>query len=939
MDYPKRSRSSDDDSHDFKRQRIADPGRPSKSFTLENGLKVFVFSGGEESSAAMTVRVGSFADPPKIPGLAHVIEHMLFRGSQKFRGENELQDYVAKYDGGTNARTEFDHTTFSFEVDPEHFHGALDRFAHLFINPLMEPKRLEHEIDTVDSEFLLIKYSDADRLDQILAHTSYEDHPFKCFSWGNRDTLTKVPLASLRESALDFFNTHYRASSMILVIVLGSGSGDLDKIQSSVTEFFRDIPKGISPYTPEISRPWDSGKTYFLQSVENNQRVMITWRIPRESHQQNKVAKYVMQLFSEEREGSLSFFLKEKGWIWSLEVYTGGNNGFSADDEDPSAYSSTSFGQLFMLVLELTNEGLEQEYVLINHVYEYLRFLSLNTPPPYLMKEQKDLQDMRFRFLYSDDRLIDSLHVFADRLSANMLWCDADHALSQCFSDPTCDHSEINGFIKEFFTPANMRMYCLVKTLPEKEVPQIEPWFGTSYIEKEIPESCIEDWVGSRFSFPPENLFMPSNENLHGKLGSDDENDEEHDSASEDRDNESVEMDDEEMHDSAGEDSEDGDSDVDNTIKISNTIYYLSGNSSISAAYFYLSMPADHTMNLILVELLKYSLCPLQFTGRMAYIDCRVSLLDGNKLLLQFDGLHEKFKDFISKIWDKIKSFKPIQQHFKVIKEKLLLELHPRDISEHAKQLFMESLVEEKCKPVALDGVTFSDIQEYAADFSSNLRVHCGVIFGSISEETAKDIANLLDQPSLLLDQPSLAINTNVMALRVERTEDIPRNAFDRNSLTMVVYEIPCIGLSSFFSSLMAYGFERQLKIVENLGYQVDCSPQTEGIRGICFSVISPQYKPHYLLDRIYSFIREFKIEENSFAKYKELAINSLAEGSSIWHVLLSNEYSALLDARGRLASLTIEEARRSYDRLFLSTSSRKRVEVCISSPTGDINY
>ncbi|XP_020874201.1 nardilysin-like, partial [Arabidopsis lyrata subsp. lyrata] len=264
MDYPKRSRSSDDDSDDdFKRQRIADPGRPSKSFTLENGLKVYVFSCGEDvddSSASMTVRVGSFADPPEIPGLAHVIEHMLFCGSQKFRGENELQDYLAKYDGNTNAHTEFDHTTFSFEVDTEHFHDALDRFSHLFINPLMETERLEHEIDIMDSEFLLIKYSDADQLDQILAHTSYEDHPFKCFSWGNRFTLTKVPLASLRESALDFFNTHYRASSMILVIVLGSGSGDLDKIQSSVTEFFRDIPKGISPYTPEISRQWDSGK-------------------------------------------------------------------------------------------------------------------------------------------------------------------------------------------------------------------------------------------------------------------------------------------------------------------------------------------------------------------------------------------------------------------------------------------------------------------------------------------------------------------------------------------------------------------------------------------------------------------------------------------------------------------------------------------------------
>ncbi|XP_020875524.1 nardilysin-like isoform X1 [Arabidopsis lyrata subsp. lyrata] len=477
------------------------------------------------------------------------------------------------------------------------------------------------------SEFLLIKYSDADRLDQILAHTSYEDHPFKCFSWGNRVTLTKVPLASLRKSALDFFNTHYRASSMILVIVLGSGSGDVDKIQSSVTEFFRDIPKGISPYTPEISRPWDSGKTYFLQSVENNQRVMITWRIPRESHQQNKAAKYVMQLFSEgkeiffmvweliilvgfepvkvfvsffaEREGSLPFFLKEKGWIWSLKVYTGGKNGFSADDEDPSAYSSTSFGQLFILVLELTNEGLEQEYVLINHVYEYLGFLSLNTLPPYLMKEQKDLQDMRFRFLHSDGQLIDSLLGFADRLSAYILWCDANHALSQCFSDPTCDHSEIDFFLKKHFTPANMRIYWLVKTLPEKEVCQDEPWFGTSYMEKEIPESCIKDWVGlrnffpkgSRFSFPSENLFMLSNENLLGSddeelrpsnenlLGSDDE--ELHPSnenllGSDDEElHEGVEM---ELHDS----SEDGDSDgIDNTIKITKNIFYVSGNSSI----------------------------------------------------------------------------------------------------------------------------------------------------------------------------------------------------------------------------------------------------------------------------------------------------------------------------------------------------------------------
>ncbi|CAL9239573.1 unnamed protein product [Arabidopsis halleri] len=215
MDYPKRSRSSDDDSHDFKRQRIADPGRPSKSFTLENGLKVFVFSGGEDvevSSAAMTVRVGSFADPLEIPGLAHVIEHILFRGSQKFSSVNEV-NYVAKYDGGTNAHTEFDHTTFSFEVDPEHFHGALDRFSHLFINPLMETERLEHEIDAMDSGTNTLQTVFSQLIQMRRICPSYILYFFKKFFYKAID-LTMIR-KTLTQSMISITPEHFYPSPMV----------------------------------------------------------------------------------------------------------------------------------------------------------------------------------------------------------------------------------------------------------------------------------------------------------------------------------------------------------------------------------------------------------------------------------------------------------------------------------------------------------------------------------------------------------------------------------------------------------------------------------------------------------------------------------------------------------------------------------------------------
>ena len=76
----------------------------------------------------MFLLIGSLSDPLELPGLAHFCEHMLFLGTKKFPVENDYSKFISKHGGSYNAVTAHDHTTYYFDVLPEHIEGALDRY-------------------------------------------------------------------------------------------------------------------------------------------------------------------------------------------------------------------------------------------------------------------------------------------------------------------------------------------------------------------------------------------------------------------------------------------------------------------------------------------------------------------------------------------------------------------------------------------------------------------------------------------------------------------------------------------------------------------------------------------------------------------------------------------------------------------------------------------
>lgn len=111
------------------------------------------------SAVALSVKVGYFADPFEVAGLAHFLEHMLFMGTKKYPGENEWEKFVSQHGGYSNASTDAEHTIYQFEINHKHLPEALDRFAQFFIAPLFHEGSSEREMKAVDSEFMVRVYA------------------------------------------------------------------------------------------------------------------------------------------------------------------------------------------------------------------------------------------------------------------------------------------------------------------------------------------------------------------------------------------------------------------------------------------------------------------------------------------------------------------------------------------------------------------------------------------------------------------------------------------------------------------------------------------------------------------------------------------------------------------------------------------------------------
>lgn len=155
-------------------------------------------------------------------------------GSEKYPEAIELTDFITNAGGDYNASTAGDITHYYMGVRGKYFSEALDRFAQMFVAPLIAKSSVLRERLVVDAESSM-RASDEERAYQVMLSLGTENHPSRQFECGNSKSLIdNVDENTLIQKLCDFRQRHYSAHRMYLGL---KAALPLDSLQVRVTMF------------------------------------------------------------------------------------------------------------------------------------------------------------------------------------------------------------------------------------------------------------------------------------------------------------------------------------------------------------------------------------------------------------------------------------------------------------------------------------------------------------------------------------------------------------------------------------------------------------------------------------------------------------------------------------------------------------------------------
>lgn len=288
-------------------------------FKLPNDLEVLVVSDPNFtlSSAALSVKVGTWSDPVEHPGLAHFLEHMLFMGTKKYPQVGEFKQFLESHLGYSNASTFDTNTSYRFQIESGHLREALDRFSQFFISPLFDPTYTEKEKTAVHNEYESKINNAAFRLSQVLAEMSPNGHPFRKFIVGSRESLARVN----RTVLLDFYEKHYSANAMKLVL---TGPQKVEELQALAKTYFSKIPnrKIQAPDYSAMEYPIPAGQWAEIKPLSSANSITLFFPVrPEVLTLEHKSLTLFCHMISTDQQGSFYSELKRKYPIQSLSCY------------------------------------------------------------------------------------------------------------------------------------------------------------------------------------------------------------------------------------------------------------------------------------------------------------------------------------------------------------------------------------------------------------------------------------------------------------------------------------------------------------------------------------------------------------------------------------------------------------------------------------------
>jgi zinc protease len=232
------------------RPAAAAPSLDVRAWQLANGLRVLLVE--EHKAPIVTVQVfyhvGSKDERPGIRGIAHMFEHMMFKGTERVPPEAHAR--LLKEVGGTsNAFTTEDLTAYHDTVPPSYLGFALELEAERMRHLKLFPATVDSEREVViEEKRLRIDNDPVGKALELLRATAYDHHPYRWTAIGTVDDLRRITVADCQR----FYDTYYQPNNATLIVV-----GDVrePEVRRLVDRHFGPVPRGPDPPRHQTAEP------------------------------------------------------------------------------------------------------------------------------------------------------------------------------------------------------------------------------------------------------------------------------------------------------------------------------------------------------------------------------------------------------------------------------------------------------------------------------------------------------------------------------------------------------------------------------------------------------------------------------------------------------------------------------------------------------------
>lgn len=272
---------------------------------IPNGPRLAVATLADSECAALSIYIpaGSRDESDLPAGLAHFLEHMVFKGTER-RSARELSFEIENAGGQLNACTSEDQTVYEGRGEAELMPVLADVLSDMVWHATFPEAEISLEREVIGEEITMYKESPADHIGDLISKALWGDHPLGNSISGSLETIGEIQ----RETLLDFRNRHYFRSD---IVIAAAGPFSADEVMAMISPH---LPKAF--HAPQSALTFDRHKAISKRIKDEREtdqlQLSLAWHTPGRHSESRHALRMLSMMLGETASSRLFLELREE---------------------------------------------------------------------------------------------------------------------------------------------------------------------------------------------------------------------------------------------------------------------------------------------------------------------------------------------------------------------------------------------------------------------------------------------------------------------------------------------------------------------------------------------------------------------------------------------------------------------------------------------------